>query len=125
MNRIIAAILLFAVSIGSGIGGYFTTLKYTDELMELMESDRNYVVSSGQISPDGAEKISTMWNKKQTLLAAVLPHDEIEDIEIGIMCMPDYRKQGLEEEYVEALNDCINRLKHIQDSEKPVIHNIF
>ena len=58
-------------------------------------------------------------------MAAFLPHGELDGIEIGFMNIPDYEDQELTDEYLESLNECINRLEHIKESEKVTFKNIF
>ena len=41
------------------------------------------------------------------------------------MNIPDYEEQELTDEYLESLNECINRLEHIKESEKVTFKNIF
>ena len=112
MNRIIAAVVLLVID-------------YTEDMLKIMESDRETTVSECKAEISRSKDIGQVWEKKQGLLAALLPHDELEDIEIGIMNLPDYAEQGLLEEYVKTLNDCINRLHHIKETENPTIKNIF
>lgn len=125
MNRIIAAVLLLILSLGSGIAGHFSVLSYVKETKQLMENDRNDTVNTASADVERAQEIQKLWEGKQTLLAALLPHDELEVIEIGIMNLSDYAEQGMTEEYVKTLNECINRLNHIEETEQPVIKNIF
>lgn len=58
-------------------------------------------------------------------MVSILPHDELEEIELGIMNLPDYENQNMPEEYIKTLNGCISRLEHILETEKPSLKNIF
>lgn len=125
MNRIVAAVMLLILSIGTGIAGYFSVLSYVKETRILMEKDRDITVSTAVSDIERAKEIQELWEKKQGLLATLLPHDELEEIEIGIMSLTDFNSQGMTEEYVKTLNNCINRLNHIEETEKPTLKNIL
>ena len=58
-------------------------------------------------------------------MGAFLNHFELDEIEIGIKNISDYHGQGLTDEYLEEINNVINRLEHLKESEKPVLRNIF
>lgn len=113
------AIIVFSVST------YFTVNKKLDTLIELMEADRKIISQYGE--PDGelTAKILKAWKDNETYLISMLTHHELEDFEMGIMCLPDYLNQGLTEEYIKTLNECINNLYHIKETEKVDTKNIF
>ncbi len=94
-------------------------------MIKEIENDRNITAVSGQTSPLRAEKIQKLWNEKQMFMVAVLPHDELEEIEMNIKKLPVYQRQGLTEEYIKALDDCISRFEHLSESEKPDFKNVF
>lgn len=82
-------------------------------------------MQAGKPDVDRAEKISKEWENHEELLVAMLPHDELEEIEIDIMKLTACAEQNVPDEYLEALNDCINRLNHIRDTEEFAWRNIF
>lgn len=55
----------------------------------------------------------------------MLSHHEIEDLEIGMMLLQNYAVENQYEEYVETVNECINKLKHVRETQSPDISNIF
>ena len=125
MNRPAAALILLFVSIGIGLSGHFYINKSAESLIECIEYDRNLTVESGTPSAERAEKIQNEWKKRETLFVAILPHSELDEIEISIMNLTDFQKQEFSEEYIKALNECINRLEHIRETQKPDFKNIF
>ena len=125
MNRPAAALILLFVSIGIGLSGHFYINKSAENLIEYIEYDRNLTVESGTPSAERAEKIQNEWKKRETLFVAILPHSELDEIEISIMNLTDFQKQEFGEEYIKALNECINRLEHIRETQKPDFKNIF
>ena len=125
MNRIIAAVLLFILSLGLASGGYFLIAKTTEEISEMMKDDRDMTMQTAQASEERAKEISELWKSKENILVTLLPHSELDEIEMGIKSLPQFQKQGLNEEYIKTLDDCINRLEHINESEKTNLRNIF
>ncbi len=125
MKRLIAAIVLLLSAVGFATGGYFAVNKKIDRIIELMEKDRELTISTFNSDTERTRKITEEWKKNETFLASMLAHDEIEVIEIGIMNLADYDRQDFTEEYIKTLNECINNLEHIKETEIPETKNIF
>lgn len=125
MNRIAAAVTLLVLSVGLAAGGYFMTIKATEEISEAMKADRDMTMQAAQASEERAKEITELWKSKENILVTLLPHSELDEIEMGIKSLPQFQKQGLNEEYIKTLDDCINRLEHINESEKTNLRNIF
>lgn len=125
MKRLLIAVLVLSFTITFSVGSYFLICRSIDNVIFLMENDRNITVSSGESDKERTEKIIAEWLKHENLLVSLLTHHELEDIEIGIRCLEDYMKQGLTEEYIKTLNECINKLRHVKETELPDIKNIF
>ena len=124
MSRLIAAILLLAISIGGSVFLYFRTLTITDELLAALERDRQLTAVSGA-SVERAEELEKTWKKKESFLTAALNNGSLESIEIDIKSMPAFASQQLDDEYLDALDDCISRLRHIKEAEAPTPGNIL
>lgn len=125
MKRLVAALLFIAVALGSSLGCYFLTVERTVRLSDTLEKEKSIFMQAGKPDVDRAEKISKEWENHEELLVAMLPHDELEEIEIDIMKLTACAEQNVPDEYLEALNDCINRLNHIRDTEEFAWRNIF
>ncbi|MEE1064715.1 MAG: DUF4363 family protein [Acutalibacteraceae bacterium] len=125
MKRLLIAVLVLSFTITFSVGSYFLICRSIDNVIFLMENDRNITVSSGESDKERTEKILDEWLKQENLLVSLLTHHELEDIETGIRCLEDYMKQGLTEEYIKTLNECINKLRHVKETELPDIKNIF
>lgn len=125
MKRLLIAVLVFSFTITFSVGSYFLICRSIDNVIFLMENDRNITVSSGESDKERTKKILDEWLKQENLLVSLLTHHELEDIEIGIRCLEDYRQQVLTEEYIKTLNECINKLRHVKETELPDIKNIF
>ena len=125
MNRLAAALILLFISVGIGLSGHFYIVRSAESLIEHIEQDRKLTVASGIPSAERAEKIQKEWKKRETLFVAILPHSELDEIEISIMNLTDFQKQEFSEEYIKALNECINRLEHIRETQNPDFKNIF
>ena len=125
MKRLLIAVLVLSFTITFSVGSYFSICRSIDNVIFLMENDRNITVSSGVSDKERTEKILDEWLKQENLLVSLLTHHELEDIETGVRCLEDYMKQGLTEEYIKTLNECINKLRHVKETELPDIKNIF
>ena len=125
MKRLLIAVLVLSFTIIFSLGSYFLICRRVDNVIYLMENDRNITVSSGETDKERTKKILDEWLKHENLLVSLLTHHELEDIEIGVRCLEDYMQQGLTEEYIKTLNECINKLKHVKETELPDIKNIF
>lgn len=125
MKRFVIAIFVLLLTITFSVGSYYMICSKIDKVIKLMESDRSLTLSSGEADRIRTEKISEEWLKHEVFLVSLLTHHELEDIEIGIRCLEDYMQQGLTEEYIKTLNECINKLKHIKETEAPDTKNIF
>ena len=125
MKRLVAAFFLFALALSIALAGHFYIRSSAKKMIEFFEKDRSLTVADGMSSHDRAEKIQNEWNKRETLFVAILPHSELDEIEINIMHLTDFNSQGLTEEYIKSLNECINRLEHIRETENIDFKNIF
>lgn len=125
MKRIIAAILLIFISVGGSILVSVNVQKKSDIMIDLMKNDREIIISSKATDFNRTQKIEEQWKGMEDFMAAFLPHSEIDAVEIGIKCLVDYNNQGLTDEYLETLNECINTLNHVKETEKIYFKNIF
>lgn len=125
MKRIIAAVAILLIAVGSSAGIYFKIIKKVDELTLTASEIREGVCQSGKTNYDDTKRLSESWDKAERFMVSFLPHSELDDIEIGIRNIENYHEQGLTDEYLEEINSVINRLEHIKESEKPTIKNIF
>lgn len=125
MKRIIAAVVILIIAVGSSIGVYFGIISRVDSLLETACQTRDKVVESGETNREETDRLKKEWEDSEIFMAAFLPHSELDEIEIGIRNIENYHTQKLTDEYLEELNGCINRLEHIKESEKPVFKNIF
>lgn len=125
MKRIVAAILLIALSVGGSVLVVCCIQEKSDKILKLMERDRELVITSQTTDKNRANEIKEEWESVESFMSAFLPHSEIDSVEIGIRCLENYDEQGLCDEYLETLNDCINTLNHVKESEKILLKNIF
>ncbi len=125
MKRIIAALAILIIAFGSSAWIYLKIISTVDELTDIAEEMRNTVNEREKTNYIETKRFSDAWDKAENFMVSFLPHSELDDIEIGIKNIANYHEQGLTDEYLEELNNVINRLEHIKESEKPTIKNIF
>lgn len=125
MKRLVIAVVLLAAVIAFSVSTYFTVNSRLDTIITLMETDREMTIRAGKPDSRRTAEITKTWDKNETYLISMLTHHALEDFEIGVMCLPDYMNQGLTEEYIKTLNECINHLYHVIETEKADTKNIF
>lgn len=125
MKRFTVASFILLFTVVFSVGSYFLICTKIDKITELMISDRDITVSTGEADRKRTDSIVSEWKKNEVLLVSLLTHHELEDIEIGVRCLHDYMQQGLTEEYIKTLNECINKLRHVKETELPDTKNIF
>lgn len=125
MKRVVISVVLLIVAVVFSVISYFTVNSRVNRIIELMKTDREITMSTSSPDKERTNKITEEWDKNETYLVSMLTHHELEEVEIGIMCLTDYMNQGYTEEYIKTLNECINRLNHIKETEKADTKNIF
>ncbi|MBP3441466.1 MAG: DUF4363 family protein [Clostridia bacterium] len=125
MKRFTVASFILLFTVVFSVVSYFLICTKIDKITELMISDRDITVSTGEADRKRTDSIVSEWEKNEVLLVSLLTHHELEDIEIGVRCLHDYMQQGLTEEYIKTLNECINKLRHVKETELPDTKNIF
>ncbi len=125
MKRIIAALAILIIAFGSAVLVYLKTMSSVDRLTDISCEIRSAVVEKKKTNFWETKRLADEWDRTEMFMGAFLKHSELDDIEIGIRNISDYHEQGLIDEYLEELNNIINRLEHLKESEKPTIKNIF
>lgn len=125
MKRFIIAIALLTATLVGSIGSHIITNKKINEIIVTMETDRSITVANSSADKRRTEEIEKIWDKHETYLGCMLTHHELENLETGLMCLENYMLQGNTEEYIKTLNECLNQLYHILETEKVDTKNIF
>lgn len=125
MKRIIAALAILIIVFGSATSVYLKIISSVDRLTCISCEIRDSVTQKKKTDFWQTERLVSEWDKVEAFMGAFLNHSELDEIEIGIKNISDYHGQGLTDEYLEELNNVINRLEHLKESEKPVLRNIF
>ena len=125
MKRTVIAIALLIVTISFSLFSHFSVNRRIDEIIDVMEKDRAITFETTMPDHERTTQVTGIWKKHEKFLISMLAHAELEEIEIGIMCLTDYMTQGYTEEYIKTLNECINQLYHIKETEKADTRNIF
>ena len=125
MKRFVIAVCILITTVAFSIYGYFSICSRIDSVITLMQTDRELTVSQNKIEASRTKEILDEWENHETFLVSMLTHYELEEVEMGIRCLKDYMNQNLMEEYLETLNECINQLTHVKETELPDLKNIF
>lgn len=125
MKRLRVAIALLVVILATGIWGHFLIENACKEMAKLVKYDCAITVQERKTSEKRAEQLQEEWSKKEKIFAVILPHSELDEIEISLKKLTDFHSQNMTEEYIKALNECSNRFEHIAESERLTFQNIF
>lgn len=125
MKRLVIAVCIFVFTIAFAVAGWFSVCSRIDSVVLLLKNDREITTTEGKINRARTNAIFEEWQKNEGFLVLLLTHYELEEIEIGIRCLRDYGNQGITEEYLKTLNECINQLEHVKATEIPDLRNIF
>lgn len=125
MKRVIISVVLLIATLIFSVISYFNVNARIDTITSLMQNDREITINTSKPDKERTNQITDEWARHETYLVSMLTHHELEEIEIGILCLTDYMNQGYTEEYIKTLNECINRLNHIKETEKADTKNIF
>lgn len=125
MKRLIAAVAIVIFILGVSCSGYFLILKKADNLIKEIDTAIALADEKSKVLDKKTADIEKEWKKSETVLAALLPHSELDNIEIDIESLMDFSKQKKYDDYSSACIDCSKRLKHIKKSERPDLSNIL
>ncbi len=125
MRKIIAALAILVIVFGSAVSVYLKLISSVDRLTRISCEIRDSVTQKKETDFRETKRLEDEWDRTEAFMGAFLNHSELDDIEIGIKNISDYHGQGLTDEYLEELNNVINRLEHLKESEKTTLRNIF
>ncbi len=125
MRKIIAALAILVIVFGSAVSVYLKLISSVDRLTRISCEIRDSVTQKKETDFRETKRLEDEWDRTEAFMGAFLNHSELDDIKIGIKNISDYHGQGLTDEYLEELNNVINRLEHLKESEKPTLRNIF
>lgn len=93
--------------------------------MTLLEEEQKQLLVDTTPDISRTRVIIEEWEKHEIYIASMLSHHEIEDLEIGMMLLENYAVENQSEEYIETVNECINKLRHVRETQTPNLSNIF
>ncbi len=125
MKRLVVAVIMLALTIAFSWYSYFSVNNRIDKVIEVMEKDREITIYTTSPDSTRTKLITQAWENNETYLVSILAHEKLEGIETGIMCLENYMSQGYTEEYIKTLNECINLLYHVKETERVDTKNIF
>ena len=80
MKRVIAAVVILIIAVGSSIGVYCGIISRVDSLLETARHTRDAVVESGETDQGQTDVLMKEWEDSEHFMAAFLPHSELDDI---------------------------------------------
>lgn len=126
MKRLIIAITFFLIAIIICTTGYILCL---EKLNDMNNSLGKAVYVANQEDKckltKETDKLIKKWNKYEHILGLFISHNEIKDIEDNIRILPYYAEVSDYSQYEEICNRGIISSKHIIQSHRLILKNIF
>lgn len=110
MKRLVAAIVILAVSVGFSAFGTKYINDSLNDILSALEQD---------------EHIAETWNEKKEKMAVLLKHEDIDAVDEEITAMELYRKNGKEEDAKDCATRAESYIRGIIDGEKLNLGNVF
>ena len=134
MKRIVIACVLVAVAIFIAVFGYFDISSTSKKLILYLDTSKAFCENGNyNQSLSEAEKAVKVWKEKEKRYKVYLNHDELDELEVCFEMLELKTKENTEaqdfdaseNDITELLNEGIFRLRHLIDSQKPKLSEIF
>lgn len=124
-RSIIAAILLFSVMIICFLGYNFLS-STTENLITLSDTALKYAEENNTEQMIlTAQKIKKLWKKKESILSAITPHSETENMDETIEKLIHFAENEKFDEYKEYCVELKAKASFIREEEKLSLRNVF
>ncbi|MCC8022537.1 MAG: DUF4363 family protein [Clostridiales bacterium] len=126
MNRLWIAIGLLAIVAGACIWGQVTVNNFSNDLIPLLQTldeqakDEDYTQAETTV-----QTVIETWSAYYPSLSAIKNHEELYELTVTINMLERYVEDQNAQALRDACYDCIIRIEHIKDGERPSWGNIF
>lgn len=126
MKRVIAAIIIMSVMLGSGTGILFWLYHGTNELLEDI-SLAEQQVRDGDF--DGAfltlKYAQEDWREDEIYFSRLLRHRELDTVTVSLNSLPAYLEYKDFASFFAGTNQARSMIRHIWEAELPVWNNLL
>lgn len=124
MKRLIPAIIILLLIIGTYLGSDLYTNKICKTTIEGIESCVKEYEEHGTATADAAW-LKNYWDEKEKVLSIFVDHDLIDKVELAVSTIDLY--SGFENNYMfyDACNTAKILLHQILEDSKPTTHSVF
>lgn len=126
MKRIWASVIIFVVLIVVCILGTISTKNITTEVAQTVQGAKN-AAESGDNSKAYtlSQKAVTDWHQKHEILCTYMPHARLESIDQTLAALPSLIHYGSTDQFSAECDRGITQIEYLNESETPIIQNIF
>ena len=120
MKRLVTAIILpficLAIAVGSAV--------YTDRTLTRSIEKIKMMEDSGEFDVKNAQELFEKWEKDKKLLAILLKHEDVDEIEMQLNSVV-YAAKTESEDYKDVLDEARGFITGVRDGEKLSVQSIF
>jgi len=124
-SRLITAIVLLAVSIGTAIFCVLYLNRCAEELGGALEAALACAAMESPGWEEATQEVTRVWERRGEFLHILLPHVNLNELEWTIGALPAYLEQGDKSLYVEQCVRGLQCLNTVREMERPTWGNIF
>jgi len=124
-SRLIAAIALLAVSIGTAVFCVLHLNKCAGELGGALETALACAATQSPGWGEATDEVARVWERHREFLHILLPHVNLNELEWTIGALPAYHEQRDKALYVEQCVRGLQCLNTVREMERPSWGNIF
>ena len=126
MKTFWSAILIFAIIIGGGIASNICLDRLSDELLDATEGISDDVEEENfDKAYEKAEELSEFVDKKKILMASILNHENIDDIEEAISGLLGYTKKKNLTEASVSIKKLEHLFEHLPENYRLQLQNVL
>jgi len=124
-SRLMIAVTLLAISIGSAIFCVLHLNKCTRELSGALETALACAATESPGWEDATDEVMRVWEERKEFMHILLPHVNLNELEWTIGALPAYLEQRDKALYVEQCVRGLQCVDTVREMERPNWGNIF
>ena len=123
--RMILAVCLLTVSVGTAVFCVFNLNKCTDALTEALETAMQCAATDSPDWPQATEELTRLWLKHKDFLHILLPHSNLNELEWTLGALREYLKREDNALFIEQCVRGLQCVATVREMETPNWGNIF
>jgi hypothetical protein len=126
MKRLWVSAIIFVLLLTVCIWGTNKTRIISADLTSTITSAKNAAESGNDASAhELSKKAVSDWHKSHEVLCTYMPHAKLEAIDQTLAALPMLSAHGVNEQFAAECDRGITQIEYLNESEVPVLANIF